>query len=176
MHLEYLNLEHKEQFLDLINDEDIKYYISAFNDEEETIIEKLRDINQDKSVGTAYAIIDNGKLVGYLSSKRSVHLYHKIYSHVEILHEEPYAELLQKSPFIIDIAIHREFRERGLAKAAIALILEKHRSLGNVEAVYFEINTKNAQSIKLVKGLGGEWIYDYDYFEDFVSIYEFRFF
>ncbi|MEZ2338775.1 GNAT family N-acetyltransferase [Mucilaginibacter sp. RCC_168] len=171
--IKLLNFQPKdaEAFIAMVGDTEIKAYYAEFNDEEEVILSKFNGLNTDIPFVQYWGIFNaGGVLVGFASLKKS----HSIFKTLQKLEQKKaddtnvdieietdgqvkrreWREKVQ-APFTIDIAVHRDYRKQGIARAALNQVYQYATEAG-LKEVYFEVGHDNEKSQLLIESLSAE--------------------
>ncbi|SHM93454.1 GNAT family N-acetyltransferase [Mucilaginibacter sp. OK098] len=158
----------EDSFIEMIADPSIKEYFEELNYDEQTIRYKFRGLNERTSYMQYWGIfLPDGKLAGFLSLKKSHAIFKSLLKKEKLQGEEDSDELLIesddevnlrewletiKSPYTAEIAIHPNFRRKGIGRAALLKVHDYAASV-NLKEIYFEVREDNEASAKLIAGL-----------------------
>jgi GNAT superfamily N-acetyltransferase len=195
IHLELLKPDHEVLFYDIVNDAEVRKYFQEFNDDKETILSKLHEVNDFPEVQEYWAIMEGSDMAGYMALKRSIPLHDILFSQpqrdvddpdflsfLDLTEEElrnarwkEREEKLMIAPYCLDLVVHRDFRRKRIASRAFELVLLKAENRG-IREIYLEIHRDNDKSNNWVTGsLGAELIRSTDNLFYPAHVYRFRF-
>jgi ribosomal protein S18 acetylase RimI-like enzyme len=173
--LAHFSSEDESAFIEMVADPDIQKYFQELDNDIEIIRYKFRGINEDIVAAQYWGIYNkDGVMVGFCALKKSLNVYHTLKTisqdktdeiNDDLIFETPEEEKKRKwrekfrSPYVVDIAVHKNFRGRKIGKLCLTKVLD-YVALAAIKEVYFEVHEDNKPSINLIEGLEPELIAD----------------
>ena len=156
-----------DAFMQMVADPEIKEYFDELDDDDEMIRYKFMGINDNILSSQYWGIyLPDGELAGFVSLKKR----HAIYKTLHKKNHQPTGDIDEltfesneetkarewrekiNSPYAADVAIHPNFRRRGIGKAAL-IELQKYAASVSLNAIYFEVREDNDPSSSLIAGM-----------------------
>lgn len=155
------------QFLAMVDDEEIKANFDEFKLEKEIIGYKFSGLNDEIPLSQYWGIfLTDSTLVGFIALKKS----HAIFKTLDRLKQETIADVdvditfetneqrlrrewreKIKAPYAVDVAVHKDYRRKDIARKALNKIYAYAASAG-LKEIYFEVREDNRASKALIAG------------------------
>jgi len=172
---------HTSEFLDLLNDDDVRKYFQDFDRAPAEIAERIQDGNNENDTRQQWLIEADGRIVGYITLKKSAQVFDVLnpvpeldvddpnyFDELELrpeeqrsLNQKKGAEKLSLAPFSIDVIIHRDYRQLRIASRAFRIIADRLHAK-EIDSIFLEVHQENGSSMNWVTGLGARWVTSVD--------------